>query len=157
MSNDMQVVEVERQYTNRHYAEEKKAKPGFATTTRTRPVIISKLNEYMREKAVNIHSMRLIEELRVFIWDKGKAQAMEGYNDDLVMALAIGLWVRDTALVLFTASAEYTKTAINNIHRVGGNFDGVYTPKTVQEDPYKMPLRGGNGADAFEDLRWLIG
>lgn len=35
-----------------------------------------------------------------FIWNNGRAEAMRGYNDDLVMALAIGLWVRDTALRL---------------------------------------------------------
>jgi hypothetical protein len=31
-----------------------------------------------------------------------RAEAMTGYNDDLTMSLAIGLWVRDTALKIKT-------------------------------------------------------
>ena len=34
---------------------------------------------------------------------------MRGYNDDLVMSFAIGLWVRDTALRLQTQGIELTK------------------------------------------------
>jgi cystathionine beta-lyase family protein involved in aluminum resistance len=30
----------------------------------------------------------------------GKQQAMPGYNDDLIMAMAIGIWVRFTTYVL---------------------------------------------------------
>lgn len=86
-SLDLKVIEVHRQLTNRHNSEDKKLKPGFSTTISTRPIIISKLEAYFRERAVIIHSIRLIEELKTFIWENGKAQAAENYNDDLVMAL----------------------------------------------------------------------
>ena len=49
-----------------------------------------------------MYSNRLIDELFVFIYKTGiihaRAEAMEGYNDDLVMSFAIALWIRDTAL-----------------------------------------------------------
>ena len=109
-SLDLKVIEVHRQLTNRHNSEDKKLKPGFSTTISTRPIIISKLEAYFRERAVIIHSIRLIEELKTFIWENGKAQAAENYNDDLVMALAIGLWVRDTALRLRSDGILLTKT-----------------------------------------------
>ena len=47
-----------------------------------------------------IHSNRLIDELFVFIYKSGvsqsKAEAMQGYNDDLVMSysIALGLEIR---------------------------------------------------------------
>jgi len=51
--------------------------PGFSTTTKTRPLIISKLESYLRDKQVLIRSTRLIEELLVFIWNNGKAEALK--------------------------------------------------------------------------------
>jgi hypothetical protein len=50
MSKDRQVIEVERNITNRYNSEEKKLIPGFTTSIKTRPLCISKLDTYMREK-----------------------------------------------------------------------------------------------------------
>ena len=35
--------------------------------------------------------------MKTFIWANGKAQARKGANDDLIMSLAIGVWLYDTA------------------------------------------------------------
>jgi hypothetical protein len=151
MSKDRKVIEVGRNLSNRVSAEEKKLVPGFGTTISTRPLIISKLDTYMRDEEVIIHSSRLLTELTTFIWENGKAQAMEGFNDDLTMAMAIGLWVRDTALRLHQEGMDVTRSALNNIKRVG--YDGVYMPNHIQYDPYKVP-GGGDGNE--EDIRWLF-
>ena len=34
------------------------------------------------------------------IWKNGKVQAQKGKNDDLVMSLAIGIWLYDTSPIL---------------------------------------------------------
>ena len=60
--------------------------PGFSMTQKTRPLIVSKLDTYMREKSPIIHSKRLLDELFVFIWNGPKAEAQRGYNDDLVIS-----------------------------------------------------------------------
>lgn len=73
--------------------------PGFTTSPKTRPIIIAKLEEFLRNRIVKTYSSRLIHELERFVWTEGgKPEAMKGSNDDLIMALAIGCWVRDTAL-----------------------------------------------------------
>ena len=66
---------------------------GFSMTMKTRPLLIAKLEEYFREKSVIVRSNRLIDELFVFIYNNNKAEAMSGYNDDLVMSFGIALWV----------------------------------------------------------------
>jgi hypothetical protein len=38
---------------------------------------------------------------------------MQGYNDDLVMSMAIACWVRDTALSNTHRDAEYSKAMLN--------------------------------------------
>lgn len=145
-----------KQRTTKRRTFERKAVPGFTTSIRTRPLIISKLDEYMRDNAVTIHSQRTFEELEVFIWRGSKAEAMAGYNDDLTMALAIGLWVRDTALMLSTKNDELTKLALDKFqHRT--HYESVYTPSSPLGDPYRMPLAGPGRPDDSEDIRWLLG
>ena len=40
---------------------------------------------------------------------------MKGYNDDLVMALAIACWVRDTAIIASRRGEELQKAMLNSM------------------------------------------
>jgi hypothetical protein len=88
---------------------------GFTTSSKTRPLIIAKLEEFIRNKLIITHSSRLINELTTFIWHNGKPQAMRGYNDDLVMSLAIACWVKETALEVNQREAEYQKAFLSSM------------------------------------------
>ena len=89
--------------------------PGFTTTMKTRPLIVAKLEEFIRNKLITIRSSRVLNEMKTFIWNNGKPQAMRGYNDDLVMSLAIACWVRDTALVVNKRDEEYRKVFLSSM------------------------------------------
>ena len=86
--------------------------PGFTTSSKTRPLVIAKMEEFMRNKLIKINSNRLLSEMKTFIWHNGRAQAMRSYNDDLIMSFAIGCWVRDTVLVENQKMSEYNKSAL---------------------------------------------
>jgi len=73
------------------------SKIGFATNSKTRNQILTKLEEVLRRHEIKSYSSRLYEELKTFIWKNGKLQAQKGKNDDLVMSLAIGVWLYDTS------------------------------------------------------------
>jgi len=152
-SEDLQYVDVERQLSNKYNRDEKKMIPGFTTSSKTRPLLISKLDTYFREQSVNVYSKRLLDELSVFIWNSNKAEAMRGYNDDLVLSLAIGLWVRDTALRLRQQGMDMNRSLINGISRVSN--DNIYTSKTQpNETGWSMKL--GQNNDKQENLTWLL-
>jgi hypothetical protein len=53
--------------------------------------------------------------MKTFIWRNGKPQAMKGYNDDLIMALAIGCWVRDTAIQASARDLNYQKAFLSSV------------------------------------------
>ena len=89
--------------------------PGFTTSAKTRPLVIAKMEEFMRNKLIKINSSRLLSEMKTFIWHNGRAQAMRSYNDDLVMSFAIGCWVRDTVLVENQKLIEYNRNALSSI------------------------------------------
>ena len=92
-----------------------RALPGFTTSTKTRPLIVAKLEEFIRNRLINLYSSRLFHELKTFIWYNGKPQAMRSYHDDLVMSLAIACWVRDTALQTNQRDVEYKKAILGGM------------------------------------------
>ena len=153
MSKDLKYVDVENQLHNKYRAEERGMVAGFSTTSKTRPLIISKLEEYVREKSVTIRSSRVIDELFTFIWNGNRAEAMRGYNDDLTMSLAISLWVRDTALRLRQEGIDLTKQALGSIgaHSLDLGGMGFGGNSYNDENPWKMRV-----GDSNEDLTWLI-
>tara|TARA_Y100001938_G_C8095198_1_gene437668 strand:- start:3185 stop:4666 length:1482 start_codon:yes stop_codon:yes gene_type:complete len=98
------------EYIEQYQAEHRtSAVPGFSTSVKTRPLIIAKLEEFIRNKLIKLYSARTINEMKTFIWRNGKPQAMKGYHDDLIMALAIACWVRDTALQANARDLNYQK------------------------------------------------
>ena len=74
MSKDLKYVDVEHQMTNKYRREERGMVGWFSTTSKTRPLIISKLDDYFREKSCMVRSSRLIEELFTFIWTGNRAK-----------------------------------------------------------------------------------
>ncbi len=90
---------------------------GFTTSTKTRPLIIAKLEEFVRNKLIKVYSSRLLNEMRTFVWNNGKPEAMRSYNDDLIMSLAVACWVRDTAILENKKDVEYSKAIMNSISK----------------------------------------
>ena len=160
-SKDLQVVDVEHNITNKYRTQDKNMVPGFSTTVKTRPLVVAKMEEYTREKLVKLHSNRLIDELFVFIYKTGitnaKAEAMQGYNDDLVMSYSIALWVRDTALRIQKDKNDQQWATMNSMLKSNGNKSehaagfGVGSTGN-QKNPYEMDI----GTGEKEDLTWLI-
>ena len=123
--------------------------PGVSTTSRTRPLMISALEMYMREKTPTIRSKRLIQELFVFHWLNGKAQAQSGYNDDLTMAFCIGLWLRDTSLKLRQQGIDLNKRALSQFQKTDSV---IYTGKNKPRDSGW----DWNNGKSDEGLTWLL-
>jgi len=69
------------------------AVPGFETQGNTRPQILAKLEELIRNKTVKIYSQRFYDQMQAFIWSGSKAQASRDSHDDLILGLAIGSWL----------------------------------------------------------------
>ena len=67
-------------------------KIGWTTSSRTKPLMIDKLAEYVREMYLGIYDDTLISEMMTYvIEDDGKTNAQSGCHDDMVMATAIML------------------------------------------------------------------
>tara|TARA_R110002153_G_scaffold1580_7_gene8088 strand:+ start:3327 stop:4901 length:1575 start_codon:yes stop_codon:yes gene_type:complete len=124
---------------------------GFTTSLKTRPMIIAKMEEFIRNKLIKTYSSRLYNEFKTFVWNNGKAQSMRSYNDDLIMAFAIGCWVRDTAFVESKKDVEYKKAMLGAM---------VKTNKTMNTtipgmNGYK-PVKDRDTIEQYQEFSWII-
>lgn len=139
--------------------------PGFTTSSKNRPLMLSKLEEYVRKKNIQIRSRRFYEELKTFVWNNGRGEATRGKNDDLVMAAAIGVWMKDTFLATSFATSQMqqqmlssmsmNRTYNNQIQGASKNPRDIVpvsmgTQRRIPESKIRMP----HGVDV--DLSWLI-
>ena len=135
------------------YMDTSKMTPGFTMSSRTRPMTIGKFQEYISDRGVTIQSSRLVSEMKVFIWKNGRAEAQQGYNDDLVMSFSIAMFMRDTAFKFKQQGLDLTKAALNNITSRKTSYQGVYNMNSSQvQNPYRQDIGGGKQ----EDISWLL-
>jgi len=132
------------------YMDTSKMVPGFTMTSRNRPMIVGKLQEYINDRAVTIQSRRLLEEMKVFMWKNGRAEAQQGYNDDLVMSFGIGMFMRDTSFKFRSQHLESSKAVLNNISSNRTPYQGGYNNNSIQ-NPYQQEIGGKQ-----EDISWLL-
>lgn len=67
-------------------------KLGWSTTSKSKPLMIDKLAEFIRNKWIGLKDQTIIGELFTYVLDeKGLTNAQEGCYDDCVMSLAIAL------------------------------------------------------------------
>jgi len=149
-------VKSTHEYVDQYMAESmNSAVPGFTTSMKTRPLIIAKLEEFIRNKLITVYSTRTINEMKTFIWRNGKPQAMKGYHDDLIMALAIACWVRDTALQASARDLNYKEAFAK----------AVYTTKTIMNTQIKGQTgykekeifdKISEAKSLYEQYKWII-
>jgi hypothetical protein len=158
---------LERQYKNLYYSstsnmetvesymnkyERDKLVPGFTMSVRTRPLVIAKIIEYIRDKAVTIQSKRLVGEMRVFVWKNGKPQAQTNYNDDLLISCATALYVRDTALRMRQQGMDLARAQLSSFTNLNAKNKAVMNSVGIQKDnPYIIDQGYGE-----EDISWLL-
>lgn len=147
--------------------EENFAKAGFVTSKESREKILANLEEAIRNDRLKIPSIRTVDEFKTFVWNKNKASAMKGHNDDLVMSLAISLWLAESNSETYVASQiemskammkgmELNKTKINET-----NISPFYNSKNTYFNPF-IPVALGsknfkkNKNDPIGDFSWLI-
>jgi hypothetical protein len=127
---------------------------GFTMSMKTRPLVIAKFEEFVRNKLITINSMRLGNEIKTFVWHNGRPQAMRSYNDDLVIAACIACWVRDTALTVNKREVEYRKALLTGISVsqtvLDSKIHGQQGYKPKASSTYKDPQ------GRIQDMSWII-
>jgi hypothetical protein len=128
---------------------------GFTTSQKTRPLVIAKLEEFIRNDIIVLNSERSYKELKTFVWRNGRPEAQRGYNDDLVMSLAIGCWIRSTVLQENLRDVNYKKTFLNSMiftkTSLNTTIPGMHGYKNEEKSDKIKEAR-----DNYKNYGWLI-
>jgi hypothetical protein len=144
--------------------------PGFQTTKKSRPLLINNLRIHLRDGALKFYSKQLMGEFKTFIQNGDKAEAEKGKHDDLIMALAIALFIRDTEYQNVTATKEMYKGMIESIGIVVKTIDGQEfstSSGNYEESKNELNVQGiffnnfSNKEESYEiddsdDIGWLL-
>jgi hypothetical protein len=144
------------EYVEEHIAENmSNAVAGFSMTSKTRPLIVAKMEEFIRNDLIRIYSTRLLGEMKTFVWNNGRAEAMRSYNDDLIMATAVACWIRDTALATNQRDVEYSKAFVGAItkssHQLDTRIKGMVGVRNM-----KLQDEARKHTKTFEEFPWLF-
>lgn len=137
--------------------------PGFQTTKDTRTLIIAAITSYVRESKIKINSIRLLTEFETFIYNNTKAEHAPGFHDDLIIALGIGLVIRDQEFQNVFHSKDYYKNMLAAISYSNSNNSAIGKESVEEEfkhkaqEQYRIPDTSNKGTTNDDDLRWLLG
>ena len=144
------------EYVEEHIAEGmNNAVAGFSMTSKTRPLIVAKMEEFIRNDLIKIYSTRLLTEMKTSVWNNGRAEAMRSYNDDLIMATAVACWVRDTALATNQRDVEYSKAFVGAITKSSNQLD-TRIKGMVGVRKMKLHNEARKHSKTFDEFPWLF-
>jgi len=145
--------------------------PGFQTSRKNRVLLVKAIIEHMRENSLILHSKRLMAEFQTFVMNGDKPEHEPGFNDDLILALGLALYIRDTEFENVTASTEMYKSMLNAMMLNASSTVGKVTETNNPNKRVDIPKGGGglyifNGTnniniggsdDNLDDTSWLLG
>ena len=114
--------------------------PGFHATSVRLPMI-SNLEFKIRTNAIKIRSSRMTSEMKTFIYKNGRPDHMDGYHDDLLMALAMCLWVVEHSFKNLQRLEKQTKAILDSWV--------VGTPTTTDNSRGGFVPKGNKGVGAL--------
>ena len=161
-------------YPNMHFKNEKDkfnalyglgeidvSKIGFTTSGQSRGQILTKMEEVIRNNKIKIYSSRFYDEMKTFVWAGSKAQAMKGKNDDLIMSLAIGIWLYDASPKNNKHTHDLNKAMLAGFGVNSRGSDSISKPwKDKYHNPFKpqtlgsLPVSGSN--TPYGDMSWVL-
>ena len=132
----------------------------------SKPLILAKLEEVIRNKTLKCYSTRLVEELKTFRWLNGKAMAEKKYNDDLIISLAITAWLSDTTFAVNERARDINMAMLNAIgidsrswkdaKNTGNDVASIFNPQSsihgYQRKSQKIKTVHGEEID----MSWVI-
>jgi len=142
----------------RHNPKATEKTPGINFNNK-RAQIVQALEEQLRT-GFKIRSTRLINELKTFVYINGRPDHMRGHHDDLIMAIAMSLYVAQNSFAELRKNVNQAKAMLDSwIVRDGesreNNKKPLMEPAHLRHQP-PLGLSGDPKKDT-EDYLWLFG
>jgi len=132
--------------------------PGLAFNNK-RTQIIAAFEEALRHKFV-IRSKRLLNEMYTFVYINGKPNHMKGKHDDLIMAIAMALYVGENSFSQLHKADSMTKAMLDGWINSSNSTNEEPDYRKPQQNKPMFGLPGNTPSDIKEQYKqnaWLFG
>jgi len=141
--------------------------PGFNVAAGMRAPIVAKLEMMIRTNGIIVRSKRMISAMNTFVFRNGRADHMEGFHDDLLMALAYAIWVVETSFKKLKESKAKTEAMLGGWLMTSGDKEREYQgnnftakkdrgKKSFKRPPKFHPMVSKNMQDPTGQYMWLF-
>jgi hypothetical protein len=134
--------------------------PGLNFNSK-RVQIVAAFEEALRH-GYGVRSTRLLHELNTFVYVNGRPDHLKGQHDDLIMAMAMAIYVGENSFSSLEKVTEQTKAMVDSWmvqETPVKNPVNDYNPtlSAMRNDPYGRPHHGGASKSDYENYLWLFG
>lgn len=118
--------------------------PGFRTNS-LRVQTIGNFVAMVKENTFRVRSIRVIEEMETWIFKNGRADHMDGYHDDSLTCLAMGLFVMEFSMLKLERTkkrdaAILNSWIVNNSNNTDFNTGKLSDNVTISEKKFSLPI-----------------
>jgi hypothetical protein len=117
--------------------------------------IIATFEEYLRH-GFRINSSRLLNEMNTFIYVNGRPDHQKGQHDDLIMSVAMALYVGETSFTSLNKVTNQTKAMIDSWTVNTNEFNRRQFMDPVMPQQHENIKREATKSD-YENYLWLFG
>ena len=121
--------------------------------------IIAALEESLRH-GLKVHSSRLLNEMNTFVYINGRPDHMKGQHDDLIMSLAMSIYVSDSSFSQLTKVTQQAKTMLESwtVHSHEPPKEQHFNPSMPNMNFKDNPVyRNQPSQKDYEQYLWLFG
>ena len=132
--------------------------PGL-TFNNKRAQIVSSFEEALRH-GFNVKSHRLLNELNTFVFINGKPNHMKGKHDDLIMAIAMAIYVGENSFSQLNKADDMTKAMLNSwIDVTEDRKETLVDLRPVRNSQTLQPSLRPNASNEqlYREYNWLFG
>ena len=132
--------------------------PGLAFNNK-RTQIVAAFEEALRHKFI-IRSKRLLNELYTFVYINGKPNHMKGKHDDLIMAIAMALYVGENSFSQLHKADNLTKAMLESWTTSDNTVDQEPAHRRPQQNKPIWGVPGNRNEDQknlYKEYSWLFG
>lgn len=125
--------EYDEDVKNTENDENKRSKIGFRLQKYRHPAISNFVGK-IEKKAIEIYSVRQVNEWKTYIWLNGRPDHQKGFNDDCIMSLVMPLWVAESVYNKMEKAKELSKAILYSYLGFGITIHDVEKKKQELEN-----------------------
>jgi hypothetical protein len=130
--------------------------PGLQVSS-IRTQMVSNFEEKIRNNVVKVRSARMISEMKTFVYKNGRADHMDGYHDDLIMSMAMCLWVLEHSFKNLEKLEKQTKAILSSWMANTSQNNTTQKPNNnTTRKPNFSPMVAKNMQDPTGQYMWLF-